>query len=80
MIFATDPLTLALALGLLGPAAVDEQGLFDEGPNELSRKEAAEVLAQALDAAIDEETQSVLLTETHTVDLDPDDFQDPEPA
>ena len=34
MHFVTDPLSLALALGLLGPAAVDEQGLFDEGPRD----------------------------------------------
>ncbi len=69
MNFVTDPLSLALALGLLGPAAVDEQGLFDEGPKEMSRKQAAEALAQALDAVVDEESQSVILTETHTVDL-----------
>lgn len=74
MTFVTDPLSLALALGMLGPAAVDESGLFDEGPRELSRKEAADALAKALDAVVDEETHSVILTETHTVDLrKPDD-------
>jgi hypothetical protein len=80
MHFVTDPMSLALALGLLGPAAVDEQGLFDEGPREMSRKQAAEALAQALDAVVDEESQSVILTETHTVDLDPEGFTDVDPV
>lgn len=70
MTFVTDPMSLALALGLLGPAAVDEQGLFDEGPTQLSQKEAAEVLANVLQAEVDGD-QVVLsdaeLTETHTV-------------
>lgn len=70
MTFVTDPMSLALALGLLGPAAVDEQGLFDEGPTQLTQKEAAEVLANVLQAEVQND-QVVLadaeLTETHTV-------------
>ena len=31
MKFAADPMTLAVALGLLGPAALDEQGVLDDG-------------------------------------------------
>ena len=31
MKFAADPMSVALALGLLGPAAVDEHGVFDDG-------------------------------------------------
>ena len=38
MKLSADPITLAFALGLLGPAAVDEQGLFDEGPPPLARR------------------------------------------
>lgn len=38
MKLSADPITLAFALGLLGPAAVDEQGLFDEGPPAVARR------------------------------------------
>ena len=65
MNFASDPLTLALALGLLGPAAVDDQGLFDEGPRDDSTdtKELAQTLASVLDAAVDETGERVLLND-----------------
>lgn len=65
MNFASDPLTLALALGLLGPAAVDDQGLFDEGPRDDSAdtKELAQTLASVLDADVDETGERVLLND-----------------
>lgn len=76
MNFVTDPLSLALALGLLGPAAVDDQGLFDEGPREGTddTEEMVGTLAALLDAPLSSEGDAVLLQdevelEELTVDL-----------
>lgn len=76
MNFASDPLTLALALGLLGPAAVDDQGLFDEGPRDdsVDAKELAQTLASVLDVDVDETGERAVLNdedglEELTVDL-----------
>lgn len=72
MNFVTDPMTLALALGLLGPAAVDDSGLFDEGPRDetLDTKELAQTLASVLDADLDDAGERVVLGDDDlTVDL-----------
>ncbi len=71
MNFVSDPLSLALALGLLGPAAIDEQGIFDEGvrDDEGARGELVNALAAALDVPLNPEGDRVILDEELTVDL-----------
>ena len=57
MTFAADPLSLALALGLLGPAAVDDRGLFDEDePRDAQRDELIQALAASIDGERDGST------------------------
>ncbi|HJN72560.1 MAG TPA: hypothetical protein QGF58_01385 [Myxococcota bacterium] len=74
MTFVTDPMSLALALGLLGPAAVDEHGVFDEGRLDTSTEKAdlARALATELDAAVSEADEVVLtdvaLTEVYSLE------------
>ncbi|MCP4809409.1 MAG: hypothetical protein GY913_18520 [Proteobacteria bacterium] len=69
MTFVTDPMSLALALGLLGPAAVDEHGVFDDGRIDASAEKAdlARALADRLDAQVDDNDE-VVLTQTYTLD------------
>ena len=66
MTFVTDPMSLALALGLLGPAAVDEHGVFDDGRLDTNTEKAdlARALGDVLDAPVSEDDE-VVLTETY---------------
>lgn len=69
MTFVTDPLSLALALGLLGPAAVDEHGVFDDGrmDERTEKADLAKALAEQLDGQVDA-NDDVVLTQTYTLD------------
>jgi len=68
MTFVTDPMSLALALGLLGPAAVDEHGVFDDGRLDAKTEKAdlAKALAQELEAGVSEDDE-VVLTDTYAL-------------
>ena len=68
MTFVTDPMSLALALGLLGPAAVDEHGVFDDGrlDEKTEKADLAKALAERLDATVQDD--EVVLTRTYTLD------------
>lgn len=69
MTFVTDPMSLALALGLLGPAAVDEHGAFDEGRIDTKTEKAdlARALADELDSSVSSDDE-VVLTEVYSLE------------
>jgi hypothetical protein len=54
MKFAADPMSVALALGLLGPAAVDEHGVFDDGRTDVKAEnlDLARALSEELDLTL----------------------------
>lgn len=67
MKFVADPLTVAFALGLLGPVAVDEHGLFDDGtPTGSSAMRAATLAEQA----VTEQQAEIAAEESLTEDYD----------
>ena len=69
MKFAADPMSVALALGLLGPAAVDEHGVFDDGRTnvEAENLDLAKALADELDLNLVDDAEPDL-TETWSLE------------
>ncbi|MCB9758345.1 MAG: hypothetical protein H6739_00755 [Alphaproteobacteria bacterium] len=68
MKFVADPLTVAFAMGLLGPVAIDEHGLFDDGlPSRAKAPTAIELIDQAVaEQAAEERSELVDLYEAPT--------------
>lgn len=64
MKFVADPLTVAFAMGLLGPVAVDEHGIFDDGT---PRGTSASTLAEQ---AITEQQAEIAAEDSLTEDFD----------
>lgn len=70
MNFAADPMSVALALGLLGPAAVDEHGVFDDGRRtdvQAENLDLAHALADELDLTVRDDAGEGL-TETWSLE------------
>ena len=69
MKFAADPMSVALALGLLGPAAVDEHGVFDDGRTNVQAEnlDLARALADELELSLVDDAGEGL-TETWSLD------------